>query len=235
MAQHLFEAAFGNPHAGQQPARLRREQRRRMLPAVKERQGIVAVVQAVPFLAGVFVQAEEGTVGHADRHALVTQDQDAFGLVAQHRVARQLQGAAARGAAIAEVEDRYAGQANLGEYLLAAARLAIHTGGEYLIDQVVVDAGIIQRRPNRPTCQRSGTIASAERNERRHPHPRDQHAIRHEPTSRLPAFSGASLADPIHEAPPVSGIGASTCESDYGQFPPSPPPTAGGMGGSRGA
>ncbi|MDT4883307.1 hypothetical protein FQZ97_1193380 [compost metagenome] len=84
------------------------------------------MVQAVPLHAGVFGQAEEGAVGHAHRHALVAQDQDTLGLAAQHGVARQLQGAAARGAAIADVEDRHARQADLGEDLLAAAGLAVH-------------------------------------------------------------------------------------------------------------
>ncbi|MNF91279.1 hypothetical protein D3C84_738750 [compost metagenome] len=154
-----------------------------MLAAGKKAQGIIALVQAVPFAAGTFVQTEEGPVAHPRRHALEAQRQGTFGFAAEHAVAGHLQGAAGRGATVVEIEDRNAGEPDMGQHLLATAGLAMHAGGEHLVDQVEVDAGILEGRANGLASQRCTAVASAQRGERSHAHSRNQHAISHNPSS----------------------------------------------------
>ncbi|MDT4864558.1 hypothetical protein FQZ97_993220 [compost metagenome] len=203
MAEHLFEAALGNLHAGKQPVGLCGEQCRRMLATAEEGQRIAAMVQAVPVFDGVLVQTEESTVGHTGRHALEAQRQGAFGFAGQHSATRHLQGGAARGAAIAEIEDWHTSQAYVGQDLLATPGLAMHAGREHLVDQVVVDARIFEYRASRPASQRCDAIANTQGNERCHPHPRDQHAISHNPYPSIARTWDMSFVDQVQEAPPV--------------------------------
>ncbi|MCY1358195.1 hypothetical protein D9M69_447210 [compost metagenome] len=162
-----------------QPAHLGGIQRRRMVALGDHGQRVAGKDPVAPVFGGEVVQAEERPLGDAPLHVLETEDQNRLGLTRQNAVARQMHRGTGGHTAIAHAEQRNAGQAYLHQQLFADADTGVHAGHEDLIDQVVVDARILECHPHRLPCEFGQGASNGQWGEGCYPHSCDQHSFRH--------------------------------------------------------